>query len=78
MTLEAYLRHEIAEGKTDFWFRAGVVDGQVEIYIHPDGRPGLTTPMLIVQDNHVSEKVWPVNTVLTYPTNVPDALRGGE
>lgn len=59
MTLEEYLRYELSEGKIDFRFRAASYDGgPVEIYIHPDGKAGKTTPLLIVEGNTVRPK-WP-------------------
>jgi hypothetical protein len=55
--LEAYLRHELSEGKIDFVFRASSFDGSpVEIYIHPIGRHGMTTPSLVVRCNALSVK----------------------
>lgn len=54
MTLEDYLRHEYAGGKIDFSLRVAICDGSpVEIYLHPTGRDGTTTPMLLVEGNNV-------------------------
>lgn len=62
MTLEQYLKHELAEGKIDFWFRAAVHDGQVELYIHPANKSGQTTPTLIVEGDTVRAKYpWPAD-----------------
>ncbi len=54
MTLEDYLRYEYQDGKIDFSLRAEVNDGGVRVYIHPTGRDGTTTPMLLVTGNSVS------------------------
>jgi hypothetical protein len=56
MTLEEYLRLEFEEGKIDHSLRAHVADGEVQIYIHPTGRDGRTTPLLVVEDNAVRPK----------------------
>jgi hypothetical protein len=56
MTLEAYFRAEFGEGKIDHALRAHVADGEVLIYIHPDGRDGRTTPLLVVEGNTVRAK----------------------
>jgi hypothetical protein len=56
MTLEEYFKAEYADGKSDFRCRAHVHNGQVEIYIHPLGRDGHTTPLLIVQGDAVRPK----------------------
>lgn len=53
MTLEEYLKYEYAGGKIDFSMRASVYNGVVEIYIHPTGRDGTTTPSLIIKGNTV-------------------------
>ena len=58
MTLEEYFKTEYADGKIDHWLRAHVHDGVVEIYIHPYGKNGNTTPMLVVSGNTVAEKQW--------------------
>jgi hypothetical protein len=58
MTLEDYIKFEFAAGKIDFAFRAHVYQGVVEIYIHPAGKDGTTTPTLIVEGDTVREKVW--------------------
>lgn len=61
MTLEQYLRHELANGAIDFTFRATSFNGgPVEIYIHPLNRDGRTTPTLLVEGDTVREKrhVW--------------------
>jgi hypothetical protein len=55
MMLEQYLKREYAEGKIDFQFRAHVSpDGVVEIYIHPVGKNGMTTPSLVITGDVVS------------------------
>lgn len=60
MTLEDYLKREYAEGKIDFAFRAHVYDGKVQIYIHPSGRDGRTTPTVEVVGNVVGmPEGWP-------------------
>lgn len=56
MTLEEYIKFEYEQGKIDFTFRAHVWDGKTTIYIHPMGKDGRTTPMLLVKDNQVD---WP-------------------
>lgn len=56
MTLEDWLKFELAGGKIDFSLRASVYDGVVEIYVHPTGRDGTTTPTLIVDGNTVRLK----------------------
>lgn len=57
MTLEAYIRQELAEGKIDFRFRAhSYAGGPVEIYIHPIDKNGQTTPLLLVEGDTVREK----------------------
>lgn len=53
MTLEDYIKKEYAEGKIDFTFRAMVWEGQVTIYIHPNGKDGATTPSVVVRGNTV-------------------------
>jgi hypothetical protein len=54
MTLEDYLRDEAAQGKIDFSLRVHTIPGNsCEIYIHPTGRDGTTTPMLLVEGNTV-------------------------
>jgi hypothetical protein len=53
MTLEDYFKHELADGTIDFSLRASVFNGVVELYIHPTGRNGATTPSLIVTGNTV-------------------------
>jgi hypothetical protein len=58
MTLEEYLKHEYAEGKIDFSMRASVFEGVVEVYIHPTGKSGNTTPTLIVEGDSVRPKTW--------------------
>lgn len=55
MTLEEYFRYEAAEGKIDFSLRASCYD-EVEVYIHPTGRDGKTTPSLVVKGNTVQLK----------------------
>jgi hypothetical protein len=55
MTLEDYIKREYAEGKIDFRFRASVYAGVVEIYVHPLGKDGTTTPSLIVEGNTVRQ-----------------------
>jgi hypothetical protein len=56
MTLQEYFATEFAEGKVDHWCRAHVHAGVVEIYIHPHGRDGQTTPALVVEGNAVRPK----------------------
>lgn len=61
--LEEYLEKEFNEGKIDFLFRAHIwqateLQKQVEIYIHPMGRNGMTSPQLVVKGNTLSEKEW--------------------
>lgn len=56
MTLEEYLKYEFAGGKIDFSLRTHVYEGRVEIYIHPTGRDGNTTPTLVVEGNTVRER----------------------
>lgn len=53
MTLEEYIKAEVAEGKIDFTFRASVYDGKVVIYIHPANASGMTTPSVRVVGNEV-------------------------
>lgn len=63
MTLEDYLRQEYARGRRvndrhipiiDFRLRVAICgDSPVEIYIHPDGCDGDTTPTLLVEGNTV-------------------------
>lgn len=55
MTLEDYIKYEYEDGKIDFVFRASVYQGVVEIYIHPQGKDGTTTPTLIVEGNTVKQ-----------------------
>ena len=92
MTLEQYIRQEHANGTIDFRFRAHVVDGRVEIYIHPLNRDGLTTPTLIVTGDCVQPRVWATASepaaVQTYravptagyvaPALAPNADAGGD
>jgi hypothetical protein len=59
MTLEEYFTSEFVDGKIDHWARAHVHEGVVEIYIHPHGRDGQTTPLLIVTGNSVKPKFPP-------------------
>jgi hypothetical protein len=56
IVLEQYLKAEYDEGKIDHIVRAHVFNGVVEIYIHPHGRDGRTSPMLIVEGNSVRPK----------------------
>jgi hypothetical protein len=56
LPLERYFKAEYAEGKIDHVVRASVHDDVVEIYIHPSGRDGRTTPTLIVEGNYVRPK----------------------
>lgn len=56
MTLEDYFKSEFANGAIDFLLRAHVWNGVVEIYIHPSGRDGSTTPTLIVDGDFVRPK----------------------
>jgi hypothetical protein len=57
VTLEEYIRYELAEGKIDFRFRAHSFEGgPLEIYIHPLDKDGQTTPLLIVEGNTVRPK----------------------
>jgi len=58
VTLEDYIKKEYTEGKIDFTFRASVYNGVVEIYIHPLGKDGNTTPSLIVTGDRIQEKEW--------------------
>jgi hypothetical protein len=58
MTLEEFIKSEYEAGKIDFTFRASVYDGEVNIYIHPLGKDGNTTPTLIVSGDTVREKQW--------------------
>jgi hypothetical protein len=58
-TLDEYFKAEYAEGKIDHWVRAHVFEDVVEIYIHPHGRDGRTTPPLIVEGNSVRLKYPP-------------------
>jgi hypothetical protein len=56
MTLQEYFTREYAQLKIDHIVRASVFNGVVEIYIHPLGRDGQTTPVLIVEGNTVRPK----------------------
>ena len=56
MTLEDYLKYELADGKIDFSLRAHYDGAHVEVYIHPTGRDGTTTPPLVVVGNTVHLK----------------------
>lgn len=62
MTLQEYFFWEYYSGgpdspKIDYALRASVQPtGEVDLYIHPAGRDGSTTPTLKVQGNSV---VWP-------------------
>lgn len=57
MTLEQYIREELARGAIDFRFRAHSFNGgPVEIYIHPLNQSGNTTPTLLVEGDTVREK----------------------
>ncbi len=53
MTLEEYLRRELARGAIDFRIRASADDGTVRFYIHPQGRDGDTRDW-VVNGNAVS------------------------
>ncbi len=61
MTLEQYFRQEYARGRQvgdrvvpiiDYALRVAV-NGSVEVYIHPAGCAGETTPTLLVEGNTV-------------------------
>lgn len=52
MTLEDYFRYEYAQGKIDFSVRVNCY-GAVELYIHPTGQEGTTTPTLLLEGNTV-------------------------
>jgi cobalamin biosynthesis Co2+ chelatase CbiK len=54
VNLETYFKMEYAQGKIDFAVRAFVHDGKVQIYIHPHGKSGQTTPTMVVAGNHVA------------------------
>lgn len=56
MTLEEYFKYEYEQGKIDFSARISVFNGEVEVYIHPTGKDGNTTPTLLVEGNTVREK----------------------
>lgn len=56
MTLEDYFKYEYADGKIDFSLRIHVWEGVVEVYIHPAGKDGTTTPLLIVEGDTVRPK----------------------
>lgn len=61
MTLEEYFRFEYGSEPTpkiDFTLRIALTDKGVEFYIHPSGRDGTTTPMLLVNGDTVTEKKW--------------------
>jgi hypothetical protein len=78
MTLEDYFKYEYGGGKIDHTLRASVYNGVVEIYIHPSGKNGNTTPSLLVEGNTVRLKPgswspeWPsvVCNKYTRPTGV--------
>jgi hypothetical protein len=53
MTLEEYLRHEVARGPIDFAIRASVTGDGVQFYIHPAGVDGVTADFK-VQGNQLA------------------------
>lgn len=57
-SLEQYIRSQYAPelGRIDFSFRALVTPEAVEIYVHPHGQAGETTPTLIVEGDRVRTK----------------------
>lgn len=60
MTLEDYIKSQIAKGALDFTFRATSYHGQVQIYMRPlhvsEGEIADTTPSCRVQQNEI---IWP-------------------
>ena len=56
MTLQEYFQLEHDAGKIDFALRAHCWEGEVQIYIHPAGKDGITTPTLVVTGNTVTPK----------------------
>jgi len=54
VTLEEYLRSEMASDKIDFSIRSRINDGRVTFYIHPDGRRDGQTVVFFVDGNNLS------------------------
>lgn len=54
ITLDKYLRKEMAEGKIDFAFRAAETeDGHIYFYVHPQGKDGDTRDFYLNEQDQV-------------------------